>query len=101
MVIVNPLDVSLRPSTLIKCRALSFHLFGAATLLISEWSSFPIEALDSRREELRMAIKVLDSVGNRNAIASRASSIVQARYQRLRNLPMNVESGGTSVDACF
>lgn len=48
-----------------------------------------------------MAIKVLDSVGNRNAIASRASSIVQSSYQRLRNLPMNVEPGGTSVDECF
>ena len=74
------------PTNADRCRALSFHVFGAAVLLLSEWSTFPVDTYEARREELRMALHVLDGVGTRNIIASRAASIVRTRLERRRDL---------------
>ena len=63
-----------------KPRALSFHIFGAACLLLNEPpnASDDVEC-DSWKDEMEMALHVLDGVADRNLVASRAATTLREK----------------------
>lgn len=70
--------LSLHPLT--KSRALSFHVFGAACLLLNEPPKASDESKqDSWKSELEMALHVLDGVADRNVVASRAAITIREK----------------------
>lgn len=61
-------------------RALSFHVFGAACLLLNEQSEASNDTGDDAwKTEIQMALHVLDGVASRNMVASQAAAVIRKK----------------------
>lgn len=61
-------------------RALSFHIFASAILLLREWQ---VSHDMNQREALDAALELLDRVKSRNALARHASLILRERMNSM------------------
>jgi hypothetical protein len=65
-------------------RALSHHIFTAAILLLHEYQDSGSDHDQGHHEVIQTAIKLLDQVSSRNALAQHASSILRERFDGTR-----------------